>query len=701
MNANKKKMLRIMYIYIAIIFVLVFFSKTIYNFSLPKVTAVLPKSGKLTKELEAYGVVSHSETFDINSDVSGQIEELFIKPGDLISADTVIAKYKMKANDTEEKSAELKFRIERIQNQKAALYLDKTAQKNELSGLVSESESKDIYSYQTAIEDAKCDLQKKKDELVKLQSESVLPFDDYTYQAAIKDAEINLNRRTDELKAAEKALVDAKAGKIDDYALQKSVSEAAITLDRKKTELINAENALNDTKANGNTSFDDYTYQNAINTAKTAYDRSLTDYNSALASYSTAAQQYNNLPFDADETTIAEARKKVDDAQKALDTASRTLDDANSALNKSYSDLDRARASYDTTNNETKKKAITAAEQAVSAVKSAVDDAQRAYDNAVMELNKGTGSVIDVAVEKAMAAEIAAEDAQRTYDKAIEELKLSNDKSEKNTDNRLLAAENAISNAETALERAEKNLDMAISVLNKQNNDMKESISVEMQKTDLALDRADIDLQEAEAALNTLTETNSSEPIIQAALSGTVITVEKRKGSFVNEGEKIASVGVDNHLFTTEFSCPKSDRKMLNIGDEATVSYGNENVQTQASICEITPEGEDIKVALSFESEFLRGGEYVSISFSKQTKAYDTLVPNETIVREGTSNYVWVVRSRNGSLGKEYYCVKLRVFISDSDFTYTAITKGIDFLEPVITGTDKDLMMNNRVIQMD
>jgi hypothetical protein len=75
------------------------------------------------------------------------------------------------------------------------------------------------------------------------------------------------------------------------------------------------------------------------------------------------------------------------------------------------------------------------------------------------------------------------------------------------------------------------------------------------------------------------------------------------------------------------------------------------------------------------------------------------LIPNEALFKEGINYYVWVIRSRSGVLGVEYYTVKIKVFVLDSDANRTAVSRGqgIEYMEPVVVSFNKELTVNGRV----
>jgi len=97
---TKKKLKTALSIYIMLMIILVFSSKTIYNLSIPRVAVTLPQSGRLIKEIEAYGFIEYADTFSSFAETAGQIDEVLVQVGDSVQKGKPIARYR--ANDTNE-----------------------------------------------------------------------------------------------------------------------------------------------------------------------------------------------------------------------------------------------------------------------------------------------------------------------------------------------------------------------------------------------------------------------------------------------------------------------------------------------------------------------------------------------------------------------------------------------------------------------
>ena len=686
-SVNKKKMRKVLYVYIALVLVLILSSRTIYNFTLPRVTVAMPQSGSLFKELEARGVIGFSETFDIYAASGGQIEEMLIKKGDLVDENTVIAIFR-----AEETTVEADFAFERIENHLSGLALNRADIQERLRAL-NASPTVDFYNEQWAVTDAIATVEKRQAELSEAQRFMVLPFNKLYPIQATTDFEREWNRKVAELKEAEAVLLSAETGDItfDDFIYQRNINEAAITLERRNTDLKDAEDALAAVRRDHSSSFDNSTHQNAINAARTAHERSIEDYNEALRQYDLAVQQYYFLlSIGADSAEIGLAQNSVDSAQSVITNFKRVMDDANNAASQAADDMRRAENTFNANRNETRQQAITAAETQVSQAERAAEDAGRAYENAVNELERAKDS-FNLGTEETK--EKALNDAQKRVEAALSAI----DEMQWNAQQKLLEAETHLANAQAALERLEINLNTAQSAVTVQTDEARRALDLELSRTDLNIASANIDLRELEASR----ASDSNGGNIRAYEQGIVISVEKSKGQFVAQGEKIATVGVNNHVFTTEVTVSDTDGRFIALGDEANIHRYGSNTAIKAVVYDIVPTGDTLSIFLVCETDVFNGGEYITVRFYKQTETYHVIVPNEAIYKEAMGSYIWVLHSRQGVLGIEYFTARVRVFIADSDDFNSAISRGLEYIAPVVISHDKDLAVNERVSRME
>lgn len=68
-----------------------------------------------------------------------------------------------------------------------------------------------------------------------------------------------------------------------------------------------------------------------------------------------------------------------------------------------------------------------------------------------------------------------------------------------------------------------------------------------------------------------------------------------------------------------------------------------------------------------------------------------TLVPKQTIFDFGDGRFVFQIKKRKGILGDEYYVYKLNVQVGETVNEMTQIISGMEYLEPIVLSSDKEL----------
>lgn len=81
---RKKRILKISYFFVGILLLLTFFSNTINNFSLPRVSVEQPVSGALIKEASGEGIVQARKLMKEYADPGMLVKEVRVKPGDKV-----------------------------------------------------------------------------------------------------------------------------------------------------------------------------------------------------------------------------------------------------------------------------------------------------------------------------------------------------------------------------------------------------------------------------------------------------------------------------------------------------------------------------------------------------------------------------------------------------------------------------------------
>lgn len=77
---------KIFAVLIILLLVLTFFSKSLYNYRLPVVSAVLPKQGKLAFTVEKTSEFAYAHVSSVYADVDGRVKEILVEKGEKVKA---------------------------------------------------------------------------------------------------------------------------------------------------------------------------------------------------------------------------------------------------------------------------------------------------------------------------------------------------------------------------------------------------------------------------------------------------------------------------------------------------------------------------------------------------------------------------------------------------------------------------------------
>lgn len=92
MEKYKKRILRIAAVFLCVVLVCTFVSRSIYNASLPKVTVQKPKRAQLTHTASTIGVMEFRDAQEILSAGTWKIEEVFVRSGSSVRPGTALAR---------------------------------------------------------------------------------------------------------------------------------------------------------------------------------------------------------------------------------------------------------------------------------------------------------------------------------------------------------------------------------------------------------------------------------------------------------------------------------------------------------------------------------------------------------------------------------------------------------------------------------
>lgn len=90
-----QKFAKVFGIFLGIVLLLTFFSKSLYNYQLPVVSASLPQQGSLSFTVEGTAEVTYSHTESIYADVDGRVKEILVQAGDEVQKGQSLIRFEM------------------------------------------------------------------------------------------------------------------------------------------------------------------------------------------------------------------------------------------------------------------------------------------------------------------------------------------------------------------------------------------------------------------------------------------------------------------------------------------------------------------------------------------------------------------------------------------------------------------------------
>lgn len=390
---NRKWVIRVAVGFMAAMLLLLFFSNTIYNYSLPQVTVVYSSPGQMTSAIRGEGVAEAMKATKVLSDGTHTIEDIPITLYDDVNEGDVLVTFK---EIDIEKNEELKAAqdaldlllrsqyteglqtVERDYTMEERMISDALETLNEANATLTKAQGKTaaVSAAQAEVNTKKTDLSSREAEMATIKMQEGALMAAYgTAQDDFNEEDLIMAPLVSTLEAA-KAILATAQGDLDTANTNLKQAEDAIAA------LPAAQKAYDDAVKNGG---DITKTKEALDIAKKAYDAAV----AALPALQKAV---------TDKTTARNAAHvNVDTAQAAVDQRQPAWDLAKSVLDKASADL----AAYAETVN-AKQAEVDAATQALAdaeaklveannlpSVEDAMDQvesAQRSYDDAVKAL---------------------------------------------------------------------------------------------------------------------------------------------------------------------------------------------------------------------------------------------------------------------------------------------------------------------------
>ncbi|WP_184307687.1 efflux RND transporter periplasmic adaptor subunit [Anaerosolibacter carboniphilus] len=286
--------------------------------------------------------------------------------------------------------------------------------------------------------------------------------------------------------------------------------------------------------------------------------------------------------------------------------------------------------------------------------------------------------------------EAGSPESMMSLDKAVQIARQNVEKAQKNYDSSIVLYEAGAITAMN-LTDAEANLDNAKLDYEIAKNNKDKAIS--SNKRDIESTKLDISMAERKITEFTK-EMNMS--TVTAPCDGVVTELHYSAGMTANASQPLYRIADTGGGFQFVATVNISAAEYLEPGDEAKISINSLNDTTmQGRVSQITDNQQQIGVkkdiVIDIPSDGLIGGEVGTADIKKSIGSYNVLVPNSAVGQDNKGYFVYVLKEREGPLGKEFYVEKVSVSIGDSDNAKTAILSGINTMDKVVSDSDKPL----------
>lgn len=178
---------------------------------------------------------------------------------------------------------------------------------------------------------------------------------------------------------------------------------------------------------------------------------------------------------------------------------------------------------------------------------------------------------------------------------------------------------------------------------------------------------------------------------VKSPAEGTVTDQTLRAGEQTGSAAAVCIAdGSSTMIFSADIS--EEDAKNISVGDSADLSFrGGRVTIPQCRIASVTRSESGFRVNVPIESCEISCGETGQLSLSAAAEEASDCVPNSAIKGNAADKCVYVLRSEEGFLGKEYHAERLSVSTRMSNESYTALDDTGLSEEDMVICTDRKL----------
>ena len=630
-------------IFLAVLLVLTFFSKTIMNASLPEVAAQQAASGAINARIRGSGTVEASEVYNVTIKQTRKVASVLVKTGQEINVgDTMFV---LEAEDSDElKQAETDLETLQQNYDKSLIEAGNTAAQ----------ENYDVQKARDAYNEA----------LAIYRQYSTMDASQLATQKAAADAKLK------ELQTA-KTTIDNQLTKLkadEKYtAAQATITEQEATI---KTLEAEKEKLLETLPASYKDCRNASQYQTLINdTLKDEnYIRNLARYEKNFAAFSSLC--------DNDYAIMKECYEHIESMRRRIEggTVKTPVDEGGNTI-------------YALTTDETAeiyKEAFKALapfyygypkdpadgllnwqdQLKIATVNDKIADANDAINNPT----NGAKTIVG------------------NYERSIDDLTKQSDSLDSQINDQQTAVDK-LSSAASAAETVKSTKQALEDIIFKQN--LGDSSSVDMEASKKAIERK-------QAEVDKLRE-NADELEVKSSVSGTIASINASAGKSIGgEEQPLATINVTDRGFTVKIDVTNDQAKKVKTGDTAELVnfWGGDAVATLDQITSSQTAGN--RTLVFTLTGDIQAGQNVTLSIGQKSANYDALIPLSGLREDSNGKFVYVLESKSSPLGSRYIATRVTVQELARDDKSAAVS-GISAGDFIITTSNKPVEAGKQV----
>ena len=630
-------------IFLAVLLVLTFFSKTIMNASLPEVAAQQAASGAINARIRGSGTVEASEVYNVTIKQTRKVASVLVKTGQEINVgDTMFV---LEAEDSDElKQAETDLETLQQNYDKSLIEAGNTAAQ----------ENYDVQKARDAYNEA----------LAIYRQYSTMDASQLATQKAAADAKLK------ELQTA-KTTIDNQLTKLkadEKYtAAQATITEQEATI---KTLEAEKEKLLETLPASYKDCRNASQYQTLINdTLNDAnYIRNLARYEKNFATFSSLC--------DNDYAIMKECYENIESMRRRIEggTVKTPVDESGNPI-------------YALTTDETAeiyKEAFKALapfyygypkdpadgllnwqdQLKIATVNDKIADANDAINNPT----NGAKTIVG------------------NYERSIDDLTKQSDSLDSQINDQQTAVDK-LSSAASAAETVKSTKQALEDLVFKQN--LGDSSSVDMEASKKAIERK-------QAEVDKLRE-NADELEVKSSVSGTIASIDASAGKSIGgEEQPLATINVTDRGFTVKIDVTNDQAKKVKTGDTAELVnfWGGDAVATLDQITSSQTAGN--RTLVFTLTGDIQAGQNVTLSIGQKSANYDALIPLSGLREDSNGKFVYVLESKSSPLGSRYIATRVTVQELARDDKSAAVS-GISSGDFIITTSNKPVEAGKQV----